>query len=89
MVMRSSGSADPHDESDAERADRNLGELRQEASLGVQVLFGSLPTVGPGRVAAVLLVAGFVTGGLAAALITALIACMFGLLWFAFPLTRR
>jgi len=24
-----------------------------------------------------------------AGLITALIACMFGLLWFAFPLTRR
>ena len=32
--------------------------------------------------------ASFVTGGLAAGLITALIACMLGLLWFAFPLTR-
>src|ERR1700691_2700429 len=43
--MTSSGSADPHDESAAERADRNLGELLQElrvAGLGVQVLFGFL-----------------------------------------------
>ncbi len=155
--MRSSGSADPHHESEAERADRNLGELLQElrvAGLGVQVLFGfllSLPftsrfnrlsggqrdlylaclvlaavatalllgpvayhrlvfrrgkkeslvqaasvmaiaglvTVGLAVSAAVLLVTSFVTGGPAAGLITALIACMFGLLWFAFPLTRR
>jgi len=43
--MASSGSSDPHDESEAERADRNLGELLQElrvAGLGVQVLFGFL-----------------------------------------------
>ena len=43
--MKSSGSADPRDESDAERADRNLAELLQElrvAGLGVQVLFGFL-----------------------------------------------
>jgi Family of unknown function (DUF6328) len=156
-VMTSSGSADPHDESAAQRADRNLGELLQElrvAGLGVQVLFGfllSLPftsrftrlsggqrdlylaclvlaavatalllgpvayhrlvfrrgekeslvraasvmaiaglvTVGLAVSAAVLLVASFVTSALAAGLITALIACMFGLLWFAFPLSRR
>jgi hypothetical protein len=155
--MTSSGSADPHDESEAERADRNLGELLQElrvAGLGVQVLFGfllSLPftnrftrlsggqrdlylaclvlaavatalllgpvayhrlvfrrgqkeslvqaasvmaiaglvTVGLAVSVAVLLVASFVTSSTAAGLITALIACMFGLLWFAFPLTRR
>jgi MFS family permease len=155
--MTSSGSADPHDESEAERADRNLGELLQElrvAGLGVQVLFGfllSLPftnrftrlsggqrdlylaclvlaavatalllgpvayhrlvfrrgqkeslvqaasvmaiaglvTVGLAVSVAVLLVARFVTSSTAAGLITALIACMFGLLWFAFPLTRR
>jgi hypothetical protein len=155
--MMSSGSEDPHDESAAERADRNLGELLQDlrvAGLGVQVLFGfllSLPftsrftrlsggqrdlylaclvlaavatalllgpvayhrlvfrrgekeslvraasvmaiaglvTVGLAVSAAVLLVASFVTSGLAAGLITALIACMFGLLWFAFPLSRR
>src|SRR6202451_2281192 len=44
-VMTSSGSADPHDESEAERVDRNLAELLQElrvAGLGVQVLFGFL-----------------------------------------------
>src|ERR1700691_1613972 len=43
--MTSSGSADPHDESEAERVDRNLAELLQElrvAGLGVQVLFGFL-----------------------------------------------
>src|ERR1700689_349349 len=43
--MTSSGSAEPHDESAAGRADRNLGELLQElgvAGLGVQVLFGFL-----------------------------------------------
>jgi hypothetical protein len=37
--------ADPRDESEEERADRNLGELLQElrvAGLGVQVLFGFL-----------------------------------------------
>jgi hypothetical protein len=44
-----------------------------------------LVTVGLAVSAAVPLVASFVTGGL----ITGLIACMFGLLWFAFPLTRR
>ena len=151
-MVKSSGSADPRDESGAERADRNLAELLQElrvAGLGVQVLFGfllSLPftsrftrlsggqrdlylaclvlaavatalllgpvayhrlvfrrgrkeslvqaasmmaiaglvAVGLAVSAAVLLVTNFVTGGLAAALITGLIACMFGLLWFAF-----
>ena len=155
--MTSSGSADPRDESGAERADRNLAELLQElrvAGLGVQVLFGfllSLPftsrftrlsggqrdlylaclvlaaaatalllgpvayhrlvfrrgkkeslvqaasvmaiagllTVGLAVSAAVPLVASVVTGALPAALITALVACVFGLLWFAFPLTRR
>jgi Family of unknown function (DUF6328) len=38
-------SPDPRDESAAQRADRNLGELLQElrvAGLGVQVLFGFL-----------------------------------------------
>ena len=148
---------DPRDESAAERADRNLGELLQElrvAGLGVQVLFGfllSLPftnrfsklsdgqrdlyladlllaaiatalllgpvayhrlvfrqrqkeqlvragnvmaiaglaTVGLAVSAAVLLVTGFVASGLPAILITIVVALMFGLLWFAFPLARR
>jgi hypothetical protein len=148
---------DPRDESEAERADRNLAELLQElrvAGLGVQVLFGfllSLPftsrfsrlspaqrdlylaclvlaavatalllgpvayhrlvfrrgqkeglvraasvmaicglaTVGLAVSAAVLLVTSYVASGLAAALITAFVACVFGALWFAFPLARR
>jgi hypothetical protein len=44
--MTSSGSSDPHDESGAERADRNLAELLQElpvAGLGVQVLWFAVP----------------------------------------------
>jgi len=148
---------DPRDESQAQRDDRNLGELLQElrvAGLGVQVLFGfllSLPftnrftrlnsgqrdlylvslvlaavatallvgpvayhrlvfrrgqkerlvraasamaivglaAVGLAVSAAVLLVTSYVGGGLEAGLITAFVACLFGLLWFAFPLARR
>ena len=53
----------------------------------VMAIVGLL-TVGLAMPVAVLLVAGFVARGLAAALITALAACMFGLLWFACPLTR-
>ncbi len=155
--MADTGSPDPRDESEAERADRNLAELLQElrvAGLGVQVLFGfllSLPftnrftrlshgqrelylatlvlaavatalllgpvayhrlvfrrgqkeglvraasvmaiaglvTVGLAVSAAVLLVTGYVASALPAALITAFVTGVFGLLWFAFPLTRR
>jgi hypothetical protein len=36
-----------------------------------------------------LLVTGYVVGGLAAALITAFVFCVFGGLWLALPLTRR
>ena len=156
-MVKSSVSADPRDESGAERADRNLAELLQElrvAGLGVQVLFGfllSLPftnrftrlsggqrdlyltclvlaavatalllgpvayhrlvfrrgqkeslvrtasvmaiaglaTVGLAVSAAVLLVTGYVASGLTAAVISVLVFLVFGLLWFAFPLTRR
>ncbi len=155
--MADTGSPDTRDESEAERADRNLAELLQElrvAGLGVQVLFGfllSLPftnrfarlshgqrelylatlvlaavatalllgpvayhrlvfrrgqkeglvraasvmaiaglvTVGLAVSAAVLLVTGYVASALPAALITAFVTGVFGLLWFAFPLTRR
>jgi hypothetical protein len=155
-MVQASGS-DPRDESEAERADRNLAELLQElrvAGLGVQVLFGfllSLPftnrftrlsqgqrelylatlvlaavatalllgpvafhrlvfrrgqkerlvraanvmaiaglaAVGLAVSAAVLLVTGYVTSTLPAVLITAFVTCMFGLLWFAFPLAYR
>jgi hypothetical protein len=48
-----------------------------------------LATVGLAVSAAVLLVTGYVASGLAAALITAFVTCVFGLLWFAFPLARR
>lgn len=48
-----------------------------------------LAAVGLAVSAAVLLVTGYVTSALPAALITAFVTCMFGLLWFAFPLTRR
>jgi Na+/melibiose symporter-like transporter len=44
-ASQNTGSPDDRDESEAERADRNLGELLQElrvAGLGVQVLFGFL-----------------------------------------------
>jgi hypothetical protein len=34
-------------------------------------------------------VTGYVGGGLVAGLITAFVACLFGLLWFVFPLARR
>ena len=155
-MVQASGS-DPRDESEAERADRNLAELLQElrvAGLGVQVLFGfllSLPftnrftrlsqgqrelylatlvlaavatalllgpvafhrlvfrrgqkerlvraanvmaiaglaAVGLAVSAAVLLVTGYVTSTLPAVLITEFVTCMFGLLWFAFPLAHR
>jgi uncharacterized protein DUF6328 len=155
--LRDAQDESERDESEAERADRNLAELLQElrvAGLGVQVLFGfllSLPfttrfsrlshgqrdlylaslvlaavatalllgpvayhrlvfrrgqkedlvraasvmaigglvTVGLAVTSAVLLVTSFVASGLPAALITAFIACVFGILWFAFPLIRR
>ncbi len=155
--MGSAEAPDPRDESEAQRADRNLGELLQElrvAGLGVQVLFGfllSLPftnrftrlspgqhnlylaclvlaavatalllgpvayhrlvfrrglkeglvraasvmaiaglaTVGLAVSAAVLLVTGYVASGLTAAVISVLVFLVFGLLWFAYPLTRR
>ena len=48
-----------------------------------------LAAVGLAVSAAVLLVTGYVTSALPAALITAFVTCMFGLLWFAFPLARR
>jgi hypothetical protein len=150
-------SADPRDESTAERDDRNLAELLQElrvAGLGVQVLFGfllSLPftnrfarlshgqrdlylatlvlsalatalllgpvayhrlvfrrgqkeglvrtasvmaiaglaVVGLAVSAAVLLVTSFVASGATAVLITVVVVCVFGSLWFALPLARR
>ena len=48
-----------------------------------------LATVGLAVSAAVLLVTGYVASGLTAAVISVLVFLAFGLLWFAFPLTRR
>lgn len=50
---------------------------------------GGLAAVALAVSAAVLLVTSYVGGDLAAALITAFVVCLFGLLWFAFPLARR
>ena len=48
-----------------------------------------LITVGLAVSASVLLVAGFVAGYGTGSVIAVLVLVMFGLLWFAFPLTRR
>jgi len=48
-----------------------------------------LAAVGLAVSAAVLLVTSYVTSALQAGLITAFVTCMFGMLWFAFPLARR
>jgi putative flippase GtrA len=48
-----------------------------------------LVSVGLAISAAVLLVTGFVDGGLPAVLVTALIVCLFSGLWFVLPLTHR
>jgi Flp pilus assembly protein TadB len=69
---------DPRHESQAERDDRNLGELLQE-----------LRVAGLAVSAAVLLVTGFVVSGVPAVLISVFVACVIGLVWFAFPLARR
>jgi hypothetical protein len=50
---------------------------------------GGLAVVGLAVSAAVLLVTGFVTSGLPAALISVFVICVFGIVWFALPLTRR
>lgn len=48
-----------------------------------------LATVGLAVSAAVLLVTSYVSGWLAAGLITAFVAGLFAVVWFAFPLSRR
>jgi hypothetical protein len=48
-----------------------------------------LAAVGLAVSAAVLLVTSYVTSALAAGLITVFVTCMFGLLWFVFPLAHR
>ena len=48
-----------------------------------------LAAVGLAVSAAVLLVTSYVTSALPAALITVFVTCMFGMLWFVFPLAHR
>lgn len=48
-----------------------------------------LATVGLAVSAAVLLVTSYVAGGTVATVIATSVACMFGALWFTFPLARR
>jgi hypothetical protein len=50
---------------------------------------GGLVVVGLAVSAAVLLVTSFVASGLTATLITIFVVCVFGIVWFAFPLARR
>ncbi len=67
---------------------RRRQKERLVRAASVMALLG-LATVGLAISAAVLLVTSFVVGGLAAALISAFTLCVFGGLWFAFPLARR
>jgi hypothetical protein len=57
-------------------------------SASVMAIVG-LITVDLAVSAAVLLVTSYVTSNLAAALISVFVFCVFGALWFAFPLARR
>ena len=67
------------------RRGRKEGLIRAASLMAV----GGLAAVGLAISAAVLLITGFVASGLTAAVITVCTFCLFGLLWFAFPLTRR
>jgi hypothetical protein len=65
------------------------GEKERLVQAASAMAIAGLATVGLAVSAAVLLVTGFVASGLPAVLITVLVTCLFGLLWFAFPLARR
>jgi hypothetical protein len=67
------------------RRNRKEGLVRAASVMAV----GGLAVVGLAVTVAVLLVTSFVASGVTAVLITVCVACVFGLLWFAFPLTRR
>ena len=55
----------------------------------LSISIAGLATVGRAVSAAVLLVTSYVASGLTAAVISVLVFLVFGLLWFALPLTRR
>jgi len=67
------------------RRGQKEGLVRAASAMAI----AGLATVGLAVSAAVLLVTGYVVSALPAALITAFVAGVFGLLWFAFPLARR
>jgi Family of unknown function (DUF6328) len=67
---------------------RRRQKERLVRAASVMALLG-LAAVGLAISATVLLVTSFVIGGLAATLISAFTLCVFGGLWFAFPLARR
>ena len=65
------------------------GQKERLVRAASMMAIGGLAAVALAVSVAVLLVTSFVSGGAAAGLITAFVAAMFGLLWFAFPLARR
>ena len=67
------------------RRGQKEGLVRAASAMAI----AGLIAVGLAVSAAVLLVTGYVASALPAALITALVTCVFGGLWFAFPLARR
>ena len=97
---RSITTADRPGETEAQRNDRNLAELLQElrvAAIGVQVIFGfllSLPFYARfaalGHAQRVLyLVAVVLSAVSTTVLVTIFTVCLFGGLWFVYPLIRR
>jgi hypothetical protein len=65
------------------------GEKEQLVRAASAMAIAGLATVGLAVSVAVLLVTDFVASGVTAVVITVLVALLFGLLWFAFPLARR
>ena len=65
------------------------GQKERLVRVASRMAIGGLAAVALAVSAAVLLVTSYVGGGLAAGLIAGFVAILFGLLWFAFPLTRR
>ena len=65
------------------------GQKERLVRAASMMAIGGLAAVALAVSAAVPLVTSYVGGGLAAGLITAFVACLFGLLWFVFPLARR
>jgi len=65
------------------------GQKEQLVRAASVMAIGGLAAVSLAVSAAVLLVTSYVTSALAAGLITVFVTCMFGLLWFVFPLAHR